>query len=53
MPPNISIWSYSLRLSGSERVLYASLMSLNFSASPPASGWYFTASFRKALVMSC
>ena len=52
MPPNISSWSYSLRFWGSESVVYASLISLNFCASPPASGWYFTASLRKAFLIS-
>ena len=45
-------WSYCLRFSASESTSYASLISLNFSSEPPASGWCLRASRRNAFLIS-
>jgi hypothetical protein len=43
--PSLPNWSYRRRFSGSDSTSYAIVISLNFSGSPPLSGWFFRASF--------
>mmetsp|Transcript_32680 Transcript_32680/g.71921 ORF Transcript_32680/g.71921 Transcript_32680/m.71921 type:complete len:303 (-) Transcript_32680:274-1182(-) len=43
--PSMPCASYVRRLSASHRISAAALISLNFSISPPLSGWFFSASF--------
>ena len=53
LPPKYwPYWSYCLRFSASESTSYASLISLNFSSAPPASGWCLRASLRNAFLIS-